>query len=198
MTSEQGRFIPLEDALRSFQTTADDVRAACQAKLVRAFYASQDELLGIHVCVEDMRKRFKEITPAAETERRSRFGTVVRWVTAAAGAGAVGWAGEEGVKAAWSFLCEHVFRSLPEPTPQSPRESTVGETPSPETSDRSMTHGRNYFTREGAGPGARTTSLGGGGGTSHRTPGNPGPGADPGTGGYTTRDGGSSRGRRTR
>ncbi|MBK7878885.1 MAG: hypothetical protein IPJ77_24770 [Planctomycetes bacterium] len=93
MTNEQGRFIPLEDALRSFQATADEVRAACHAKQVRAFYASDNELLGIHVCVEDMRKRFKEITPASETERRSRFGTVVRWAATAAGAGAAGWAG---------------------------------------------------------------------------------------------------------
>lgn len=193
MTSEPGRFIPLEDALRSFQATAEEIRAECQAGRVRAFFASPDEVLGLHVCVDDMRKNFKESTPAAETEKRSRFGSIVRWTAAAGGAGAVGWVGEEAVKAAWGFLRDHVFRSMPEPVPPVAAQREVQVSPHPPRIDRAALAGRDYCTREIAGGGSESPRQAGG-----HTPQAAPPGGGGRTGGFTTREGGAGGGFRMR
>jgi len=198
MTSDrEGHFLWLAEALTRFKATEAEVLAHCKAGRIAAVYVSEEGPNGIRVCVEDMRKLFEETGDPEETNKRSAFGKVVRGTAVVAGAAAVeklvevAW---PAIGQAWSFLAEHVFRSLPAPVPREAQDAA--RLPSSRMpSDRAMSPGRDYVTREEPGPGTRTTGLGGRAGP---TPGTSGaPGGDS-RGGYTTRDGGAGSGWRTR
>jgi len=203
MTSEhEGHFLWLSEALTRFKATEAEVRAHCESGKIAAVYVAEEGRNGIRVCVEDMRKWFEEVGDPEETNKKSTFGKVLRGTATAAGGAVVVKLVEEAwpsVEQAWSFLAEHIFRSLPEPKPQTGHEGgTPASSPAApqHRTDRSMQPGRDYVTREGAGRGTPTPSQSGGSGVGPSPSGGPG-GRSPG-GGHITRDGGSGGGWRTR
>src|SRR5262245_7570158 len=196
MTSDrEGHFLWLSEALTRFKATGAEVRAHCESGKIAAVYVTEEGRNGIRVCVEDMRKWFEELGDPEETTKKSTFGKVLRGTATAAGGAVVVKLVEEAwpsVEQAWSFLAQHIFRSLPEPKPQPVYEGGTPPPAPPYTTDRSMQPARDYITREGAGGGASSPNPSGGSGVGPSPSSGPG-GRSPG-GGHITRDGGSGGG----
>lgn len=215
MTHQQpdGRFLVLDDAVRLFNASREEIREACQERRVRAVYLAENDENAIRVCLEDLREHFEETSEPEKANKLARWGKLVAKGTATViGAKAVDMVTDGALEHAWEFLSGFIFRSLPAPSRSAPEstESAIAEEtdlrPPTTVRDRAIRPGRDYRTRQGASTravtrqgdsGGRVTRQGGGGPT--RSGGGDGSSrSGGGSGGGARRDGGMGGGFRTR